>query len=366
MQHDLKIENAQLRAKVMGLELALDQQSAAPEMLKHDARLCLLTDHLPVLVSYVDKEQRYQFNNKVYEDWFLKPRDNVYGSAIPKILGEAAYEAIKPYILGALRGHIQQFESEVDYISGRRHIHATYIPHQLNNEVLGFFAVVIDISKEKSQQAELEKGLAEKQTLLQEIHHRVKNNLQFIESLLHLHSGYINDEAAISAIDNCRSQILLISDIHKALYTNPDEQNPKENNNHSGLFLQQLLSLIKRVCFNRYPKVTFSTQVEDIELTFSQTITLGILLNELVENACKHAFSGTMQGEINVVLVKNPDQTVTLKVGNNGSQLPEALNIENPTSMGLKLIKLLSAQLESNLTIDRGEHTEFVFNFLPQ
>ncbi len=129
------------------------------ELRKNEQQLRLITEHLPVLISYVDKHQRYQFNNRVYELWFEHPRTDVYGKHVKDVLGESAYLGLKPYIEGVLSGQPQSFESLVPYVNGgSRYIKADYIPHLENGVVEGFFALIYDVSDSKTTAEALQKA----------------------------------------------------------------------------------------------------------------------------------------------------------------------------------------------------------------
>src|SRR5205085_2024116 len=108
-----------------------------------EVQLQLVTDALPVLVSYVDQDLRFRFNNRAYEDWFGCRRDDVYGKRIADVIGDEAYDTIRPSVEQARSGLIVTFEGKVRYKNaGERFIHATYVPHREAGNVKGFFVLV--------------------------------------------------------------------------------------------------------------------------------------------------------------------------------------------------------------------------------
>ena len=159
-------------------------RQAAETARRSEEQLRLVTDALPVLVSYVDAQQRYRFNNRAYEEWFGQPRALVEGRHIREVLGEAAYERIRDHVEAALAGRAVTYEARVPYREGaERWIHATYIPHVgARGEVEGFVALVSDISERKQAEAERERLLAEDQRRATELQ-RLKD--QFIQVAAH-------------------------------------------------------------------------------------------------------------------------------------------------------------------------------------
>jgi PAS domain S-box-containing protein len=127
-----------------------EQVQTKVSLQQSETQLRLVADALPVLISYVDKDERYQFNNKWYEHWFGESRDRVKGQTMRQLLGDKAYEAIQPYVKRALSGERFSYESKVHYRKhGETYIHATYIPDISNNEVRGFYALVEDVTKRR-------------------------------------------------------------------------------------------------------------------------------------------------------------------------------------------------------------------------
>lgn len=142
-----------------------EEQKAAHAMAAHrqvlaqlhdrEAQLRLLTDHLPAAISYVDKSERYRFNNRTYEEWFGRKQEQIYGRTVREILGEEAYALIRDKVQAALSGRAVTFEASIpDVRSGARYVCANFVPHRGDDgEVKGFYALVSDISSTK--QAEL-------------------------------------------------------------------------------------------------------------------------------------------------------------------------------------------------------------------
>ena len=134
------------------------QRKQMEDALRHnEIQARLINDNLPALISYIDSELRYRFNNHMYEEWFGHTREEIFGKTMPEVLGEAAYETLKPYIEKALAGESVQFESRVPYKNvGERYIDATYVPDMNGQQhVRGFFVLVNDVTdREQAQERE--------------------------------------------------------------------------------------------------------------------------------------------------------------------------------------------------------------------
>jgi PAS domain S-box-containing protein len=147
----LEAENAQLRAALAGMR----------ETTRRLAQVRLVADSLPVLISYIDADCRYRFNNRAYEDWFGISRDAVAGLHMREVLGEAAFEQLRPMIDRALAGEQVSFDRELPYRTGTRHVHIDYVPDRsASGTIAGFFVLVEDISERERVARELRESEA--------------------------------------------------------------------------------------------------------------------------------------------------------------------------------------------------------------
>ncbi|BAY50248.1 serine/threonine protein kinase and signal transduction histidine kinase with GAF and PAS/PAC sensor (plasmid) [Scytonema sp. HK-05] len=167
--------NRTLEQQVIERTAALQKSEAA--LRYREQQLRLITDALPVCISYVDANQHYQFVNQTYEDWFCCSRDKILGKHTREILGEAAYQVAQPYINRALSGQITIYESEIPYPFGKRYIRGSLIPDfDLNHQVRGYYGLITDITEQRNavlrerQQAEEASILNERNRMAREIH----------------------------------------------------------------------------------------------------------------------------------------------------------------------------------------------------
>ncbi|MBR9919986.1 MAG: hypothetical protein GYB31_04045 [Bacteroidetes bacterium] len=201
-------------------------------------------------------------------------------------------------------------------------------------------AVVLE---EKNQV--IAKALQEKDLLLREIHHRVKNNLQVISSLLSLQSRFVKDPQAISAINEGRSRVRSMALIHQNLY---------QKENITGVHVQEYFSKLLQELFDTYRignRVDLELKIEDLNLDVDTIIPIGLILNELVSNALKYAFSEEEEGRLTISLAEK-DQKLLLSVQDNGVGFHSPSMIDKPQTFGYRLIKSLATKLKAKIKLE--------------
>lgn len=204
----------------------------------------------------------------------------------------------------------------------------------------------------------INKSLEEKDLLIKEVHHRVKNNLQIISSLLKLQSGKTQNPEILNSLKEAQDRINSMALLHQLLYRN--------NEVTRLMFNEYLASLIRQISssFSVAGKnIRVESRLEELELDLDTSIPLGLITNELMSNAYKHAFTETDAGEIRVELAKLVKNTYALKIIDNGKGLPEGFSIDNLHSLGLDIVSILADQISAELKIynDHGAHFEILF-----
>jgi len=193
--------------------------------------------------------------------------------------------------------------------------------------------------------AEKDSFLKEKDWLLKEIHHRVKNNLQIIISLLSMQSEFLENNIALEAIEESQNRVNSIALIHQKLY---------RSDNPGSIFLPEYVSdLIENLAdgFDTWNRnIVFKQHIEPFDMDLSQAVPLGLILNETITNAIKYAFQGK-GGMIEVRIILSESNRITLSVEDNGCGLPEDFNIKSTNSLGMELIKGLSKQLRGEVEL---------------
>jgi PAS domain S-box-containing protein len=233
-------------------------------------------------------------------------------------------------------------------------------------------ASVIDITERKrvedelkaGQQAvsehlrELEKALAEKTVLLQEVHHRVKNNLQIISSLLRMQGETVKDDAVTSALKESQMRVLSMALVHERLYSESQVDQVD-----FGDYSKALVAELFRSFADRSGRIVSRVNSSKILLSIHQAIPCGLILNELVTNALKYAYPGERSGEIVVNLEHSAPNTVDLSVSDRGVGLPDNFTWSRSKSLGLPIVEVLARQLGGCLSVERGDSTVFKVEF---
>jgi two-component sensor histidine kinase len=211
----------------------------------------------------------------------------------------------------------------------------------------------------EAQKEIIQSSLSEKETLLREIHHRVKNNLQIISSLLNIQSSHISDEKVLASIHEGQSRVQAMSLIHQNLY-----QSDHLSNVALESYVQQLVAYLSGIFQSDHQAVKMQVEAKGINFDIDTAIPLGLIVNELVSNALKYAFEKTQDvRQIKIEIRSLSDTDYELKVSDNGTGVEDVTKLENNNSMGLKLVKILSRQLRGHFRYEREQGSVFVVNF---
>ena len=210
--------------------------------------------------------------------------------------------------------------------------------------------------------ASLTRTLKEREVLLQEIHHRVKNNLQVISSLINLQIRKLEAGENRDALEECRTRVQAIALIHEQLYQSSDYARVP-----FAEYAKSLASSVFRATTQSVSNVRLELYVDDIALAVDQAIPCGLVLNELITNALKHGFSDGRPGTIRVEFSKTDAGLARLAVSNDGIGLPLGFDSQSSLSLGLHLVSTLATQLDAELEVVRGAATTFQLKFqLPE
>jgi len=215
-------------------------------------------------------------------------------------------------------------------------------------------ASVVDITERKQNEEKLKANLKEKEVLLSEIHHRVKNNLQIIDSLIGIQSDRISGSTAVTALKDSQNRVRSIAKIHQILYESQDFSEVD--------FSSVLTSLVDNLTQSYgidASKISIKLDATDILLPIDRGIPLGLIVNELVTNVFKHGFPDNKRGEIKIVLRELENNKISLEVEDNGIGIPEDSSILECDSLGLHLVETLVEQLDGEIDIHRRNPTRF-------
>ena len=226
--------------------------------------------------------------------------------------------------------------------------------HQGN--IVGVVGNVTDITNQKKYIEGIDQSLKEKEMLLAEIHHRVKNNLSVIASLLHMQSITSNNEEIRSALAKTQHRIQSISEIHEQLY---------RSKHLSNIQFDEYVSTLAHNLHNSMTEpgkdITLDIQAEPVKISIKQVIPAGLFLNEVLTNAFKHAFNNRDKGTITIRLSSENDQ-LTFSIADDGSGIPESQN-GNTESLGTTIIQNLTRQLDGSLDVHSNGGTTYKLTF---
>ena len=214
-----------------------------------------------------------------------------------------------------------------------------------------------DITERRLAEEQIKTSLKEKEVLLKEVHHRVKNNLQVVSSLLFLQSQTVKDEETRRILEESRNRVKSMAFIHKQLY---------QSTNVAQIDFSPYVRNLARNLLDSYRTngkgITLDVHVEDVFLALDTAIPCGLIINELVSNALKHAFLNGAEGHITVDLHRMAGKNVLI-VSDNGVGLPGEIDVLNAETLGLQLVSALAMQIEGRLELIRDKGTVFKITF---
>jgi PAS domain S-box-containing protein len=256
-------------------------------------------------------------------------------------------------------GEIKRIENEVFWrLDGTSFpVEYTASPIRSKGEIKGMVITFSDITERKETFEQLSNSLQEKVVLLKEVHHRVKNNLQIISSLLNLQSHYLREESAHEVFKESQNRIRSMALIHEKLY----QTNNMSRLNFASYVHELVMNLLHS--YDTTGKINFRMDIEDILLNIDTAITLGLSINEIVSNSLKHAFTTQKTGEVYINLKETSKDNFCLVISDNGKGLPKDLDYRNTTSLGLQLVNTLVEQLEGTIELDNQNGTKFTIYF---
>lgn len=220
-----------------------------------------------------------------------------------------------------------------------------------------WISVHSDVSERKKAEESVNESLKEKEILLKEIHHRVKNNLQVVSSLLNIQASNIPDKNVVKHLKDLQNKIMSMSLIHENIY---------QSEKLSDVNIQEYIIMLKDNLLQSYIEdgrsVIISTDIDDIILGIERATPLGLIVAELVSNSLKHAFSNSDGGNV-MVDIKKINNSIVLTVSDDGKGFPEDMDFEKNGSLGLKLVSMLVHQLGATIETksEEGVETRIVF-----
>jgi two-component sensor histidine kinase len=215
-----------------------------------------------------------------------------------------------------------------------------------------------EIAERRRAEAKIKASLAEKEVLLKEIHHRVKNNLQVISSLLYLQSKRIQDRDTLAMFQDSQHRVRSMALVHERLYQAQDLSRVDAAD-----YIRTLARYLFRSYEVRAGKIELAVDIDDVPLGIDAAVPCGLIVNELVSNSLKHAFSPEQEGRITIALNRRDNGDYALVVGDDGVGFPAGVDFRHTDSLGLQLVTALVDQLEGTIKLDARAGTRFEITF---
>jgi PAS domain S-box-containing protein len=322
----------------------------------------VVTEALNDAVFTLDAEARFTFGNPAGE--------RLTGYRLDELLGRSFTELVAPENLPELTDRFRRalageaisphvWAEMIRKDGSRVAIELSMANLVLDGHIIGRVGVARDITDRQYAEEQIRASLQEKEVLLKEIHHRVKNNLQIISSLLNLQSKYINDPSAHQMVIDSQNRVKSMALIHEILFRSRDI---------TRIDFAEYIKTISVQIFRSYgaysKKIGLEVQVKDIMLDVDTAIPCGLIVTELVSNSLKHAFVDGREGSINISLFTSDSCTLTLIVKDNGIGLSRDIDLQNADSLGLKLVRALVNQLAGQIEVDSTFGTTFMITFV--
>ncbi|NTU78766.1 MAG: PAS domain S-box protein [Chloroflexales bacterium] len=333
--------------------------SQAAELRASEARFQAFMDHSPAAAWITDADGALRYASATYHRVFALPTADPIGKTIFELYPEETAQAfLATTQTVAARGEALESIERVRRPDGRAGEFLVYkfpLPTDAQPMIGG---VAVEITQLRETETRLRTSLHEKEVLLKEIHHRVKNNLQVVVSLLRLQGRQVREPTAVAALRESRQRVEVMALVHELLYRAGDLASID-----AAAYLQQLSTQLLRLYAGAPGQVRLTVEAEPLALSLDQAVPCGLIISELLANSLKYAFPDGQGGTIGIALTAMPANTATLRVWDTGVGLTGSSATTQPTSLGMTLVSDLVRQLHGTLQLDgaSGVTTTIIF-----
>ena len=322
----------------------------------------ILEDVSNIAIQVYDEERRTTFWNKASEKLYGYTQNEALGKKLEDlIIPSSMQKEVKRLIHRWLEYGEKIPAGEAILVDKNGKDVPVFSSHSMNETSEGkeLFCIDVDLKSLKQAEKQIKASLKEKEVLLREIHHRVKNNMQVIISLLRMHSRRIDDPRLGEIFNECRDRIYAMSLIHEALYQSEDLAQID-----FGVYIKKLCRNLNQAYGASTKGIAITVEVCNVTLGMDQGIAVGMVISELVANAFKHAFPEGNGGSVSIRLSGLSEEEIELIVEDDGIGLPPEIDILKSPSLGLDLaVAAVTRELNGDIKVERNGGTRFVIHF---
>ncbi len=341
------------------IEIALYKHQMEARLKRSEETYRTLAENAKDIIFIISLEDRVEYVNKFAanilgfepEDIVGKLRQNLFPMDISEKQRKSIDKAIETQ--SPVRSEIKMALPR-----GEMWLDTNIIPlKDKNDKIFAVMGISRDVTSQKNTEAALRSSLNEKEVLLKEIHHRVKNNMQIISSLINLQSDYATDKSTIKMFEDSKHRIRTMALIHEKLYMSEDISLINFSK-----YIESLTTKLLEFYSLKSRLITLKVISDDITMDIDSAIPCGLLINELLSNSIKYAFPDGREGNI-IINMHIKDGYYVLSVEDDGIGFPKEIDFMNPSTLGLQIVQTLTQQLDGKIELETNGFTRFKISF---
>jgi PAS domain S-box-containing protein len=355
----VRIESGEI-SKIVGIAEDVTEQKKVEDKIKNTTQLMsALIDNLGSGILVEDDGRRVRYVNRAFKEMFgiPVPKESLLGMDSRLLFTKS--KALGEQVDETRSAAIEELGVELTFEG--RILERDYVPLDVSELDHYHFWHYKDITEQKQAECQIKASLGEKEVLLQEVHHRVKNNLQVISSLLNLQSAGVRNQKAAQILADSQNRVKAMALVHEQLYKSLD----LSAIDFSG-YVRSLSDHLVRSYRTSAGSVNVKLDLETVPMNVDTAISCGLIISELVSNSLKYAFPSDQEGEILIRLNRLSNGELRLQVRDNGVGIQEDLKLKEMPSLGLKLVHSLTNQLNGEVSFGNNDGTEFEIRFTPK
>ncbi|HEX38031.1 MAG TPA: response regulator [Candidatus Cloacimonetes bacterium] len=349
-----RIINVDSKKQVLAIARDISERKKTQELIKQKEEFSTtLFEYNPVETIVVDKQGKIVRFNKALQE--ARSRPPKIGDVMYKDYANKHEKDMYAVMMKAIKTGEQVVipDSQYKNDSGVKHWHITIAPFPQGAIITGW-----DITRQIEAEKQLKDEVEQKELLIREINHRVKNNFAIVSSLLNIQKQNIEDDDIRIIFDEAQNRIESIGLVHKKLYSSSDLAHIDFSDYITALILQLLASFELQK-----GHIELDLNIKEVTLDISKAIPCGLIINELITNAFKHGFAEGKEGKITVIMHYKDNDEIELIIANDGEPFPKEIDFTNTQTLGLQLVTSLVQQIDGEIELDTSKGTKFSIKF---